>query len=60
MKIACISDLHGNLIQYPSKYWDGLEECEVLFICGDILPLKIQYNMPKSREWLLTEFKPRL
>ena len=58
MKIACISDLHGNLIQYPSKYWDGLEECEALFICGDILPLKIQYNMPKSREWLLTEFKP--
>lgn len=57
MKIACISDLHGNLIQYPSKYWKGLEECELLLICGDILPLRIQYDMPASHQWLLEEFK---
>lgn len=57
MKIACISDLHGNLIQYPSTYWKGLEECEILFICGDILPLQIQYNMTESENWLISEFK---
>lgn len=57
MKIACISDLHGNLIQYPSKYWDGLADCEVLFICGDILPLKIQHDMSRSKNWLISEFK---
>lgn len=58
MKIASISDLHGNLITYPSTYWKGLEECEVLFICGDIIPLDIQFNSVKSLEWLLREFKP--
>ena len=58
MKIAAISDIHGNLIEYPSNYWKGLEECEVLFICGDILPLKIQFNMVRSQLWLEQEFKP--
>ena len=56
MKIACISDLHGNLIQYPSEYWKGLEECELLLICGDILPLQIQFHNPASKEWLLNDF----
>ena len=58
MKIASVSDLHGNLITYPSTYWKGLEECEVLFICGDIIPLNIQFNSVKSLEWLTKEFKP--
>lgn len=57
MKICSISDLHGNLIYYPSDYWKGLEECEILFICGDILPLQIQYNMVESKNWLISEFK---
>lgn len=57
MKIAVISDLHGYLPIYPSKYWDGIEECEILLICGDILPLNIQTNMPKSRDWLIVDFK---
>lgn len=57
MKVCSISDLHGNLIQYPSPYWEGLMECEVLFICGDILPLEIQMDMPKSKKWLIEEFK---
>lgn len=57
MKIAVISDLHGILPIYPSKYWDGLEECEILLICGDILPLNIQFDMPKSRKWLIEDFK---
>lgn len=57
MKIAVISDLHGYLPIYPSKYWDGIEECEILLICGDILPLNIQTNMPKSKDWLIVDFK---
>ena len=58
MTIAVISDLHGNLPIYPSKYWEGIEECELLLICGDILPLSIQSNMPRSRDWLIDDFKP--
>lgn len=58
MKVCSISDLHGNLIWYPSDYWKELWECEVLFICGDTLPLHIQFDVPKSRSWLLKEFKP--
>lgn len=57
MKIAVISDLHGYLPIYPSKYWDGIEDCEILLICGDILPLSIQTNMPKSKDWLIVDFK---
>ncbi len=49
MKICVTSDLHGNL---PT-----IEECEMLLICGDILPLKIQMNHRKSKKWLLNEFK---
>ena len=58
MKIAVISDLHGHLPIYPSPYWEGIEECELLLICGDILPLRIQTNMLESRLWLTEEFKP--
>lgn len=58
MKICSISDLHGNLVCYPSDYWKDLWECEVLFICGDILPLEVQHDMIKSLEWLTEEFKP--
>ena len=58
MKVAVISDLHGHLPTYPSPYWEGIEECELLLICGDILPLRIQTNMLESRSWLTEEFKP--
>lgn len=58
MKICSISDLHGNLVCYPSDYWKDLWECEVLFICGDILPLEIQHDMIKSIQWLTEDFKP--
>lgn len=58
MKVCSISDLHGTLIQYPSTYWNELWECEILFICGDILPLHIQFDMNKSLRWLMREFKP--
>lgn len=58
MKVAIISDNHGILPIYPSPYWEGIEECELLLICGDILPLRIQTDMLKSRIWLTEEFKP--
>ena len=58
MKIAIISDLHGHLPIYPSPYWEGIEECELLLICGDILPLHCQSKMIESRLWLIDEFKP--
>ena len=57
MVVASISDLHGNLIPYPSWYWRELDQCEILLICGDIIPLNIQHNIPKSKEWLLNDFK---
>ena len=58
MKIAVISDLHGHLPIYPSSYWEGIEKCELLLICGDILPLHCQSKMIESRLWLIEEFKP--
>lgn len=58
MKIAVISDLHGHLPIYPSPYWEGIEECELLLICGDILPLHCQSKAIASRSWLTDDFKP--
>ena len=58
MTISCISDLHGHLPIYPSPYWEGIEECELLLICGDILPLHCQSKAIESRLWLIDEFKP--
>lgn len=49
IKCIAISDLHGILPQIT-------EEFEVLFICGDILPLNIQKNIPKSERWLKKQF----
>lgn len=48
MKIAVTSDLHGNL--------PIIQECEVLLLCGDIVPLYMQRNIPQSEKWLKTEF----
>ena len=49
MKIAVTSDLHGNLPK--------VEECELLLICGDIMPLNIQFNDSKSIDWLQNQFR---
>lgn len=57
MKIIVISDLHGNLIPYPSSFWEGIEGCELLLICGDIVPLNIQFKKKESESWFLNEFK---
>lgn len=48
MKIAVLSDLHGNL---PT-----IEPCDYVFICGDISPLHIQRNIVLMREWLINDF----
>lgn len=48
MKICVTSDLHGNLPNIP--------ECELVLICGDIIPLQLQFHNPASREWLLSNF----
>lgn len=49
-KIAVTSDLHGILPE--------VEECDILLICGDIIPLWCQSNMIASEEWFQTKFFP--
>lgn len=48
MRICVISDIHG--------YLPSINECDVLCICGDILPLDIQRITRASLDWLKTEF----
>lgn len=48
MDICVTSDLHGNLPDIP--------ECELVLICGDIIPLQLQFHNPASKEWLLNNF----
>ena len=50
MKICAISDLHGELID--------ISPCNLLIICGDIVPLNVQSGMYKSIKWLRNKFKP--
>lgn len=49
LQICAMSDLHGQLPQIR-------QEVDILCICGDIVPCKIQYNFDKSLEWLQTTF----
>ena len=51
MKICALSDMHG---QYDFE----IEPCDIVLICGDILPLKIQFKSNESEEWLKTFFIP--
>lgn len=50
MKICAISDIHG---QFDNL---SIEPVDILFICGDIVPLKIQNNIPQSFKWFEREF----
>lgn len=54
MKICALSDLHGTLLPIE----DYFEPCELVCICGDIVPLNIQANSRKTRQWLVDKFKP--
>lgn len=49
-KICAISDLHGQ--------FQGLtiDPVNILFICGDIVPLRMQANIPQSLKWFKKEF----
>ena len=49
VKICAISDIHGSLIDIP--------ECDILCICGDILPLDIQRKNDASVGWLAGTFQ---
>lgn len=51
MKICAFSDIHGNLIHIDEK-------CDIVLICGDIMPLAIQYSINKSLSWLRTKYLP--
>lgn len=48
LKITAISDIHGDL--------PIIDPCDVLCICGDIVPLDIQKNYTKSVAWLAGRF----
>jgi Icc-related predicted phosphoesterase len=48
MKITAISDIHGDL--------PIIDPCDVLCICGDILPLEIQKDPIRSIAWLAGRF----
>lgn len=49
MKIVALSDNHGNLPDLP--------KCDVVCICGDIVPLKLQRNYFESISWLAGPFQ---
>jgi predicted phosphohydrolase len=49
MKTIAISDLHGLLPEI-------VEPADIMFICGDISPLHIQFNKPEMWKWLTGEF----
>lgn len=49
IKICGISDMHGTLLDIP--------ECDILCICGDILPLSFQHDIDKSIAWLAGPFQ---
>ena len=51
MKICSFSDMHGQL---DFK----VEPCDIVLICGDIVPLNIQFYDTYSEEWLKSVFIP--
>lgn len=52
MKIKAMSDIHGYLPD-PSE----IGQCDVLCICGDIMPLSIQCNFYASVLWYTNQFR---
>jgi len=49
LKVVAISDLHGYLPEI-------VEPADIMLIAGDISPLQIQFDKPKMKVWLETEF----
>ena len=52
MKVACLSDLHGILP--PPEFFE--DDCEVLVLAGDILPLGLDQRIPESQAWFESIF----
>lgn len=53
LSVCALSDLHGELIPV-----EDFEFCELVCICGDIVPLNIQSSSRKTKQWLKQKFKP--
>ena len=51
MKICGISDMHG-------QYTFDVEPCDLLLICGDVIPLEIQFYTKPSKKWFNKVFIP--
>ena len=51
MKICSFSDMHGQLDF-------TIEPCDIVLICGDIVPLNVQSSMINSEIWLKDVFIP--
>ena len=51
IRICAISDMHG-------QYDFGISPVDILFICGDIVPLRMQMNIPQSVSWFKKQFIP--
>lgn len=49
LRIVALSDIHGYLPEIK-------ESADVMLLAGDISPLEIQFNKPKMKVWLETEF----
>ena len=49
MKICAISDMHGIL-------GFDIKPCDILCICGDIVPLRVQYYLEGTLKWIAKEF----
>ena len=49
LKIVAISDQHGYLPEITTP-------ADIMLIAGDISPLEIQFNKPKMKIWLETQF----
>lgn len=52
IKICAMSDIHG---QFENL---SIEPVDILFICGDIVPLRMQRNIPQSFSWFKKFFIP--
>jgi Icc-related predicted phosphoesterase len=50
-KICAMSDIHGHLPE-------NIEECDIVCIAGDIMPLEIQRNVTESFMWFKEIFFP--
>ena len=54
MKVAAISDIHGNIQELT------IPEADLLLIAGDLVPLSIQSYFSQSHKWFINKFKPWL